>query len=264
MESRIRASFVRMFRHRVCEQRDERAKRERSGPSPDNGRQSHAVFNAGMSIGREFGRVCRDTRLRLDLSQQAVADSVRISRGYLAHMEAGRANPSLALLERLGEALGLRIELIASPPIFLSARRQHDTVHARCSGAIDRRLRSCDWIVAREVELWEGRVHGWIDLLAFHPRSGILLIIEIKTRLDDLGATERQIAWYERHAVAAARRLGWQPRQAAAWLIALWSDEVDSVIAANREIFARFPDRAGHMLKVLQRRIPRWAWPRPA
>lgn len=161
-----------------------------------------------MSIGREFGRVCRDTRLRLDLTQQVVADSVRVSRGYLAHVEAGRANPSLALVDRLGEALGLRIELITIPPIFLSERRQHDTVHARCAGAIDRRLTSCGWIVAREVEVSDGSIHGWIDLLAFHPLSGVLLIIEIKTRLDDLGATERQIAWYERHAFVAARRMG--------------------------------------------------------
>ena len=218
----------------------------------DNRQIRHPEFNVGMSIRREFGRVSRDTRLRLDLSQQEVGDSVGISRGYLARVEAGRANPSLALVDRLGEALGLRLELIATPPIFLSERRSHDLVHPRCSGAVDRRLTSADWIVAREVEVSEGRIHGWIDLLAFHPRSGILLIIEIKTRLDDLGATERQISWYERHAVAAARRLGWQPRQTTAWLIALWSDEVDRAIVANREAFARFPDRASHMLEVVR------------
>jgi HTH-type transcriptional regulator / antitoxin HipB len=205
-----------------------------------------------MSIRRDFGRVCRNTRLRLDLSQQSVADSVGISRGYLARVEAGRANPSLALMERLGEALGLQIELSAIPPIFLSEGRPHDIVHARCSGALDRRLRSNDWVVAREVDVSEGRIHGWIDLLAFHPRSGSLLIIEIKTRLDDIGATERQVAWYERHAAAAARRLGWQPRHTAAWLIALWSGEVDQAMATNREAFAQFPDRAGHMLAVIR------------
>jgi transcriptional regulator with XRE-family HTH domain len=205
-----------------------------------------------MSIRREFGRVCRDTRHRLDLSQQEVGGSVGISRGYLARVETGHANPSLALVERLGDALGLRLELIATPPIFLSERRPHDLVHARCSGAVDRRLTSAGWTVVRELEVSEGRIHGWIDLLAFHLRSGVLLIIEIKTRLDDIGATERQIAWYERHAVAAALRLGWHPRQTAAWLLALWSDEVDQAIVTNREAFARFPDRASHMLEVVR------------
>ena len=205
-----------------------------------------------MSIREELGRICRHTRIRLDLSQQAVAERVGISRGYLARVEAGCANPTFAIVEGLGEALGLRLELLASPPTFISERRPHDIVHARCSGTVDRRLTSAGWLVAREVEVSDGRIHGWIDLLAFHPRTRVLLIIEIKTQLRDIGGVERQIAWYERHAVAAARRLGWRPAVVAAWLLALWSHEVDLAIVANREAFARFPDRAGHMLEVVR------------
>lgn len=205
-----------------------------------------------MSV--QFGRECRVARIRLDLSQQAVADAVGISRGYLTHLEAGRANLTLDLVERVAAALGLRIELVVRPPTFVSERRAHDVVHARCSAAVDRRLAGAGWLVAREVEIVDGSFHGWIDLLAFDPRTGTLLIIEIKTRLDDIGAAERQIAWYERHASAAARRLGWRPRQVAAWLIALSSHEVDASIAANREAFGRFPGRAPHMLGVVRGR----------
>jgi hypothetical protein len=61
-----------------------------------------------------------------------------------------------------------------------------------------------------------------------------------------------QIAWYERRAVAGAHRLGWQPARLAAWLLALWSDDVDQAIVANRDAFARFPDRAAHMLEVVR------------
>jgi hypothetical protein len=56
--------------------------------------------------------------------------------------------------------------------------------------------------MAREVEIVHGRSHGWIDLLAFDRRTGTMLILEIKTRLSDLGAIERQIAWYERMGMA--------------------------------------------------------------
>jgi transcriptional regulator with XRE-family HTH domain len=205
-----------------------------------------------MSMRQAFGRVCRDTRSRLDLSQQAVADRVGISRCYLARVESGQANPTLALTERLGDALGLRLELLALPPMFISERRPHDLVHARCSGTIDRRFTTAGWLVSREVEVSDGGIHGWIDLLAFDPRNRTLLIIEIKTRLDDIGAIERQIAWYERHAVAAARRLGWRPEHVSAWLLGLWSDEVDQAIVANRDAFARFPRRAGQMLEVVR------------
>jgi transcriptional regulator with XRE-family HTH domain len=199
-----------------------------------------------------FGRDCREARIRLDLAQRAVADAVGISRGYLARVEAGRANPTLELVGRLASTLGLRVELIVRPPTFVSERRAHDFVDARCSAAVDRRLTSAGWLVAREVELVDGAFHGWIDLLAFDPRTGTLLIIEIKTRLDDIGATERQIAWYERHAAGAARRLGWRPQRVGAWLIALSSDEVDAAIGANREAFSRFPGRAAQMLGVVR------------
>ena len=47
-----------------------------------------------------------------------------------------------------------------------------------------------------------------MDLLAWHPATGLLLVIEVKTELHDLGANERQLNWYEREAWAAARRLG--------------------------------------------------------
>ena len=78
--------------------------------------------------------------------------------------------------------------------------RQRDAVHAPCSGYANRRFRAGGWETGREVEIVHGRSHGWIDLLAFDPRTGLLLIVEIKTRLDDLGLVERQLAWYERSA----------------------------------------------------------------
>lgn len=76
--------------------------------------------------------------------------------------------------------------------------RQHDTVHAICSGYVDRRLHRAGWTVAREVEIVHGRSHGWIDLLAFEPTTRTLVVIEVKTRLDDIGGLERQAAWYVR------------------------------------------------------------------
>ena len=68
----------------------------------------------------------------------------------------------------------------------------------------------------REVEVVHGRSHGWIDLLAFDPRTG-RLVVEIKTRLDDVGAIERQLGWYRRMAPAIARAQGWEVRQTTGW-----------------------------------------------
>ncbi|MEX2184565.1 MAG: helix-turn-helix domain-containing protein, partial [Chloroflexota bacterium] len=123
----------------------------------------------------------RSTRLRLDISQQQLADACHIDRSYVALIELGRANPTLSIVERLGSVLGLELEMIGRPPLILGGPIQRDLVHARCSGHVDRRFRGASWETAREVEVVHGRTHGWIDLLAFDPRTATLVIVEIKT-----------------------------------------------------------------------------------
>lgn len=97
----------------------------------------------------------------------------------------------------------------------------------------------------REIAVSAGRIHGWIDLLAFDPRSGALLIVEIKTRLDDLGAIERQIGWYERCALDVAFSLNWQSRTVSSWLLMLASEEVEDGLRRYRDVLrVAFPRRA--------------------
>lgn len=187
----------------------------------------------------------------LDITQQALADAVGVSRPYIAAIEAGRANPSLDLVARVADRLGIDLEFAARQPLVFG-QPQHDLVHARCSGYIDRRLRAASWDVRREIEVIHGRSHGWIDLLAFDPRTGTLLVVEVKTRIDDLGAIERQLGWYEPSAQRLARELGWRAVRLAGWLVALASDEVDQAIRANTEaLAAAFPMRATDMAGVV-------------
>lgn len=204
-----------------------------------------------MTIRTTFAQACRETRIRLDITQQELADSVGVTRGYIANVEAARANPSLQQVERISDALGIDLLLTADPPTFLSERLPHDLVHSRCSVYTGRRLEGFGWKVVREVAVRDGRLHAWIDLLAFDPRTGTLLIIEVKTRLDDLGALDRQIGWYERLAPGAAAALGWKPHRIGLWLATLASDEVDRALKRNRDLIDRdFPGGAGHMLAV--------------
>lgn len=99
----------------------------------------------------------------------------------------------------------------------------------------------------------DGRWNGWIDVLAYSPRTGVLLVIEIKTRLDDVGTVERQLGWYAKRAGHIARELGWRPIRVSPWLLALASDEVDAVIQANRLLFSQaFPRRAADLLNEVE------------
>jgi transcriptional regulator with XRE-family HTH domain len=192
-----------------------------------------------------FGRACLDARLSLDVSRTAVAERVGVSTRYLAMIEAGTANPSLRLAESLVAALGLEAQLVVRPPIFPAGTLVHDSVHARCSAYADRRLQAAGWRTRREVEVVSGRPHGWIDLLAFDPITGTLLIIEIKTTLDDFGALERQLSWYERLAPDAAHRVGWRTRRTVSIVLALATEEVERIARAHRSVLAvAFPERA--------------------
>lgn len=201
-----------------------------------------------MPIRVTFAQLCRNTRRRLGLTQQQLGEAVGVSHGHIAKIELGQADPSLGLVERIAAALDLDITLVSRDPVVIGEGRQHDLVHARCSGQIDRRLRTAGWLTARESEIVHGRSHGWIDLLAFDPTTGTLLVIEIKTRLDDIGAVERQLGWYQRSALEVAKRLGWRPRRVVGWLLVLASDEVEGVLRANEDLLSRaFPVRARSM-----------------
>lgn len=199
-----------------------------------------------------FARACLDTRLALDLTQQTVADRAGVTRSYIARVERGDANPSIRRVEAIAEALGLEVDLAIRRPTIIGGPRVRDVVHARGAAYVGRRLISHRWEVAREVEIVHGRSHGWIDLLAFDPRTRTLLVIEVKTLLDDLGAVERQLGWYERAAWDRARELGWEPRRVRSWLLVLASEEVERVLSANRPfVNAAFPVRAREMATAL-------------
>jgi transcriptional regulator with XRE-family HTH domain len=199
-----------------------------------------------------LARALRDGRLALGLTQLALATKVEMARSYVAAIEHGRANPSLDVIVRLAAALGLDLDLTLRPPVIVGDRRQRDAVHARCSGYVDRRLRTAGWVTEREVAIVDGGWRGWIDLLAFDHRTGTLVIIEIKTVIDDLGALERQVGWYERQARRMALDRGWRPRRIVTWLLVLSSELNEQAMSRNRDMFDRaFPVDAPAMQALL-------------
>ena len=199
-----------------------------------------------------FGRWCRSTRTELDITQGDLAQAVGVSRSLIAAYESGRRVPDLDVIDRIAGALGVRVGLDLRRPVVLGAARETDLLHARCSGYVGRRLASLGLDVAREVEIIDGRMRGWIDLLAFDPRTDRLLIVEVKTWIGDVGSIERQVGWYERLALGAARERGWSARKTSTWLLVLATEEVDHTLARQREVFdVAFPDRAMAMRQML-------------
>ena len=207
-----------------------------------------------MTIHTSLARVCRDRRTRLGITQAQLGQRAGLDRAYIAKIERGRANPTFDAAERIVRALGLEVDLLVEQPMIIGERTSSDRVHGWCSGYVDRRLVSRGWLTAREerIDAADGRAVGWIDLLAFDPLTATLLIIEIKSRLDDIRAVERQLGWYERHALLVAKRNGWSPRRVVSCLLLLHSEQVERSLLGWRDVVARaFPTGADDLATLL-------------
>jgi transcriptional regulator with XRE-family HTH domain len=200
-----------------------------------------------------IGLVIRTERRAIRWTQRELARRSGVPQSRISLIERGvvRSVRSDELDPLLG-ALGVEYWLGVRGPTHVDLRPV-DLVHAKCSAYVDRRLRAAGWRVAREVEIGGGpRSRGWIDLLAYHPTRRLLLLIEVKTELLDLGAIERTIGWYEREAVAAAGRFGWSPRQVVSALLVLDSTANDVAIRTAHDVLARsFPARARRLRGLL-------------
>ena len=102
------------------------------------------------------------------------------------------------------------------------------------SAAIAHRLSRAGFDVATEVEVGGGRWRGFVDLLAMHPAQRLLLVIEVKTELDDLGAVDRQLGSYVGGAWIAAASLKWRPRGVTGLLILLATRRAPARLSLDR------------------------------
>jgi hypothetical protein len=165
-----------------------------------------------------------------------LAQRLGTNQSAVRRLQSGGATIDARLATAALDLLGIRLTIDANPIGLAGRREQHDFVHARCCGYVARQLKQRGWDVRTEVEIGEGRFRGWIDILAHRPSDGALLVIEIKTEIDDLGRVLRSIGWYVRSARDAARGLGWRPRLVVPALIALATVETDGRITANADL----------------------------
>jgi transcriptional regulator with XRE-family HTH domain len=201
-----------------------------------------------IEIGRrgfagQLADAVREARRLIGWSQDELARRAGTSQASLSRLELGQSQRlDLLVVERVLAELGIRASLQLDTRHLADRRRQLDALHALVTGWVARRLERLGWMTALEVLLGEGAPRGWIDLLAFRPADRTLLVEETKTDLPDLGALQRSLSFYEREAVAAARRRGWQPRQVVVVVVALDSATIGQRLVDNRDVVTRaFP-----------------------
>lgn len=167
-----------------------------------------------------LGRRFRTLRHRLGWRQSDVGEAAGVSQDTVSRVERGLLElVSLPALRRLAAGLGgeLRLELW-----FRGAEldRLLDEGHAALVGAVAARLVSLGWELRPEVSFAVYGERGSIDLVAWHPASRTLLVIEVKTELASIEETLRRLDVKVRLAAAIVReRFGWEPRRVARLIV---------------------------------------------
>ena len=166
-----------------------------------------------------FGSDVRLLRRRLGWSQRRLALEAGTSRWSVAEVEAGRGDR--LPLERL-------IAIIAALRGYLSVRimfqgegmdRLRDRKHAALVERMVGRLKAEGWEVATEVTFNHFGERGSIDILAFHPGSRTVLVVEVKSVVPDVGGMLAAIDRKVRLAADIARDRGWKAEHVARLLV---------------------------------------------
>ena len=169
---------------------------------------------------QRIGRVLRALRHRLGLRQVDVARAAGLTQDDISRAERGRMRDVRKL--RLQGA-----SLDAEVVIFVRWRggeidRLLDEGHAATVGWIAKFLTRLGWEVQPEVSYAIDRERGSIDVLAWHPSSRILLVVEVKSELTSIEETLRKHDEKQRLGALIARdRFGWERPAAVCRLLVL-------------------------------------------
>lgn len=157
-----------------------------------------------------FGLGVRALRRRRGWAQDDVATKANVSRAAVWRIERGRADRvPVHILVRVAATLGARIDV----RLLWQGEgldRLLDSGHADLVERTLELLASADWIVATEVSFNISGERGSIDILAFHPETGSLVVIEVKSVVPDMQAMLHGIDRNGRLARDIARERGWK------------------------------------------------------
>lgn len=191
---------------------------------------------------RTVARSLRAIRRRRRWSQQRLAAQLDISQSELSRRERGSLEDcSVAEVERWGVALGAHVSLDVRED---GERRLTDERHARLQNWLVGVLRQHGWSVLVEHSFNHYGDRGRIDVLAHHPIDNALVVVEIKTRIDDVGDVLGRLDIKRRVAPILAREQRWPLSAVVPMLLILEGRTNRRRIADHAAVFADFIVRA--------------------
>jgi transcriptional regulator with XRE-family HTH domain len=189
---------------------------------------------------RQLGVTIRLLRHRRGWRQVDLAIRAGVSAGIVGSLERGKADGvSVTAIRKVAKALEFALGWDVG---YLRAElaRLRDADHARCAEVFMKRLVAMGWIVHPETSFNHYGDRGRIDLLAYHPPTGVLLVIEIKTVIADVQDLLGALDVKHRVATGVARSMGLQPRFVTVALVVMENSTNRRRLAEHPHLFTRF------------------------
>ncbi len=179
-----------------------------------------------------------------------------MSRDVVSRSERGRLDGvTIGALDRLTSALGATL-VVEIRWQGAGLDRLVDAVHARLQDAAARRLAATGWIARAEVSFNHYGDRGSCDLLAYHPERGVLLVVEVKSRIGNVQDTLHRLDVKARLGGLLAEQLGWPRPHAIARALVLPDERTPRrVIRAHSAVFNGFGLRGRDASAWLKRPI---------
>jgi transcriptional regulator with XRE-family HTH domain len=166
-----------------------------------------------------FGLSIRALRRRRHWTQARLSAEAGVSRAVIYRLERGFADrvavrTLAAVTTALGATISVRVLWHGE-----GLDRLLDANHAAIVESMVRLLTSSGWDVATEATFSVFGERGSVDVLATHPGTGSLLVIEVKSVVPDVQATLMGIDRKARQAPQIAHDRGWRVRSVARLLV---------------------------------------------
>ena len=184
----------------------------------------------------------RAIRIRKHWTQARLADRLGISQSEMSRRERALLdNCSVEDVEKWAAALNARLVL----ELRVDGQRPlTDERHAAIQSWLVSFLRAAGWLVEAEVSFNHFGDRGRIDVLAYHPSLGVMLVVEIKTRLDDVQDVLGRLDVKRRVAAQLAKERGWELAAIVPALMFRENRTTRRRLAMHEALFARFTMRA--------------------
>jgi transcriptional regulator with XRE-family HTH domain len=191
----------------------------------------------------QSGSALRAIRIRKRWRQTDLALKSGVSRSIIGRIERGRlGSVPLRAIRAVAAALDARFDTLVrwqGGDLGRLVNARHAAMHE----AMATMMAGLDgWVSEPEVSFSIYGERGVIDILAWHPTTRILLVIELKTELVDISDLMSTVDRRRRLAASIARDRGWGPIAISTWVVVAEGSTNRRAVAAHEAVLrAKFP-----------------------